>query len=245
MQNKYWYRQGLRDGIPIALGYFAVSFALGITARRIAGLSAFQAALASFLLNASAGEYAGFTQIGANAPYLIAAAMVLIANARYLLMSCALSQKLDPKLPFFHRFLIAFDVTDELFAISVSVKGKLNPFYNYGAMTVSIPCWTVGTALGVLTGDILPARIVSALGVGLYGMFIAIVVPQAKKSRIITVISLISMALSYIFAKVPFLKEIDSGLRIIIITVVISLAAAVLFPVPEEAENPGDEDKEL
>lgn len=237
MQNKEWYRRGIKDGIPIALGYFAVSFALGITARKIAGLSAVQAAVASLLMNASAGEYAGFTQIGENALYLLAAGMVLVANARYLLMSCALSQKLDPKLPLIHRLLIAFDVTDELFAISVSVKGRLNPFYNYGAMTVSIPCWAAGTALGVLVGDILPARLVSALGVGLYGMFIAIVVPKAKENRIIAALSVISMAASFIFSRVPLLRGIDSGLRIIIITVVLSLAAAIMFPVEGETEE--------
>ena len=237
MQNKEWYRRGIKDGIPIALGYFAVSFALGITARKIAGLSAIQAAVASLLMNASAGEYAGFTQIGENAPYLLAAGMVLVANARYLLMSCALSQKLDPKLPLIHRLLIAFDVTDELFAISVSVKGKLNPFYNYGAMTVSIPCWAAGTALGVLVGDILPTRLVSALGVGLYGMFIAIVVPKAKENRVIAALSVVSMAASFIFARLPMLSGIDSGFRIIIITVVLSLAAAIMFPVEGETEE--------
>lgn len=237
MQNKEWYRRGIKDGIPIALGYFAVSFALGITARKIAGLSAVQAAVASLLMNASAGEYAGFTQIGENAPYLLAAGMVLVANARYLLMSCALSQKLDPKLPLIHRLLIAFDVTDELFAISVSVKGKLNPFYNYGAMTVSIPCWAAGTALGVLVGDILPTRLVSALGVGLYGMFIAIVVPKAKENRVIAALSVVSMAASFIFARLPMLSGIDSGFRIIIITVVLSLAAAIMFPVEGETEE--------
>lgn len=226
--------------MPIGLGYFAVSFALGITARKIAGLSAVQAALASLLMNASAGEYAGFTQIGENAPYLLAAGMVLIANARYLLMSCALSQKLDPKLPLIHRLLIAFDVTDELFAISVSVKGRLNPFYNYGAMTVSMPLWAIGTALGVITGDILPARLVSALGVGLYGMFIAIVVPKAKESRIVGVLAIASMAVSFLFARLPGLSKIDSGFRIIIITVVLSLAAALLFPVDAE-EGTGTE----
>lgn len=241
MQNKYWYRQGLRDGMPIALGYFAVAFALGITAKNVAGLNVVQAALASFLLNASAGEYAGFTQIGEDAGYILAAGMVMVANARYLLMSCALSQKLSPKTPLIHRLLIAFDVTDEIFAISVSVKGKLNPFYNYGAMTVAIPGWAGGTALGVLMGNILPDNIVSALGVGLYGMFIAIIIPPARKNRIIAGIVLISMAASFIFTKLEVFSGIDSGIKIIILTVVISLAAALLFPVKEEASEKEEE----
>lgn len=237
MQNKSWYRQGLRDGIPIALGYFAVAFALGITAKTTAKLNVVQATLASFLLNASAGEYAGFTQIGEDAPYFIAVAFVLVANARYLLMSCALSQKLSPDTPLIHRLLIAFDVTDEIFAISVSVKGKLNPFYNYGAMTVALPGWAGGTALGVLMGNILPTNAVSALGVGLYGMFIAIIIPPARKNHIIAGIVIISMALSFIFTKAPIFSGIDSGIKVIILTIVISLAAAILFPVKEEQEN--------
>lgn len=241
MQNKDWYRQGLRDGTPIALGYFAVAFALGITARKVAGLTVFQAGLASFLLNASAGEYAGFTQIGEDAGYLLAAGMVLAANARYLLMSCALSQKLSPDTSLLHRLLVAFDVTDEIFAISVSVKGRLNPFYNYGAMTVAIPGWTLGTAMGVLMGSILPANIVSALGVGLYGMFIAIVVPPAKKNPVIAGLALLSMAASFLFARLPAFSGLDSGLKTILLTVVLSLAAALLFPVKEEPAVCGTE----
>ncbi|MBE6727737.1 MAG: AzlC family ABC transporter permease [Ruminococcaceae bacterium] len=237
MQNKIWYRQGLRDGIPIALGYFAVAFALGIAAKSTAKLNVIQATLASFLLNASAGEHAGFTQIGEDAPYFIAALFVLVANARYLLMSCALSQKLAPETPLIHRMLVAFDVTDEIFAISVAVKGKLNPFYNYGAMTVAIPGWAGGTALGVLMGDILPDNVVSALGVGLYGMFIAIIIPPARKNRIIAGLVIISMAASFIFTKLEIFSGIDSGIKIIILTVVISLVAAILFPVKELKEE--------
>ena len=152
-------------------------------------------------------------------------------------MSCSLSQKLSPDTPLIHRLLIAFDVTDEIFAISVSVKGKLNPFYNYGAMTVALPGWAGGTALGVLMGNILPTNAVSALGVGLYGMFIAIIIPPARKNHIIAGIVIISMALSFIFTKAPIFSGIDSGIKVIILTIVISLAAAILFPVKEEQEN--------
>ena len=133
LKNKEWYLKGLKDGIPIALGYFAVAFTLGIAAKN-AGLTAFQAFITSALTNASAGGYAGFTLIGAGAAYIELAVTELIVNARYLLMSCALSQKIAPETPLIHRMLMAFDVTDEIFGISVSVTGTLNPFYNYGAI---------------------------------------------------------------------------------------------------------------
>lgn len=181
--NKTWFRKGMRDGIPIALGYFAVSLALGIAARN-AGLTAPQATLASFLLNASAGEYVGFTLIAAGAGYLEVALMEMIANARYLLMSCSLSQKLSPDTPLLHRMLIGYAVTDEIFGISVTVPGNLSPYYTFGAMLVAIPGWSSGTFLGVVLGNILPARVVSALGVGLFGMFIAIIIPRQEKIRL-------------------------------------------------------------
>lgn len=235
-ENIKWYKKGLVDGIPIGLGYFAVAFTLGIVAKK-AGLTPFQALLAAGLTNASAGGYAGFTLIGENASYLEMALTQLIVNARYLLMAFALSQKLSPKISTLHRSLIAFDVTDEIFGISVAVKGDLNPFYNYGAMTVSIPCWAMGTYLGVVMGNILPEVVVSALNVGLYGMFIAIIVPTASKNKIIAGIVLVSMTASLLFTKVPFLSGITEGIRVIILTVVISLVAALLFPVKEDGEN--------
>ena len=236
MENKKWYKRGLRDGIPIALGYFAVAFTLGIVAKK-AGLSALQTFMATALTNASAGGYAAFTLIEENATYIEMALTMLIVNARYLLMSCALSQKLKASTPIYHRMLVAFDVTDEIFGISVSVNGTLNPYYNYGAMTVSIPAWATGAALGVIMGNVLPQSLVSALGVGLYGMFLAIIIPPAKKNKIIAGIVLISMVASYIFSKAPIICNISSGLRVIILTVVIALAAAVLFPVKEDTVN--------
>lgn len=233
MENKIWYKKGLRDGVPIALGYFAVAFTLGIIAKK-AGLTAFQTFLATALTNASAGGYAGFTAIAENAGYIDVALTMLIVNARYLLMSAALSQKLSPDTPLRHRMLVAFDVTDEIFGISVAVKGTLNPYYNYGAMSVSIPGWASGAALGVLMGNILPQSFVSALSVGLYGMFLAIVIPPARKNKIIAGLVIISMLLSFAFTKMPFVSSLSSGIRVIILTVVIALAAAVIFPVKEE-----------
>lgn len=233
LDSRKWYKRGLRDGIPIALGYFAVSFTLGIVAKN-AGLTAFQAFLATGLTNASAGGYAGFTLISENARYIEMAITMLIVNARYLLMSCALSQKLSPNTSIFHRMLIAFDVTDEIFGISVAVKGKLNPCYNYGAMSVSIPAWATGAALGVVMGNVLPQSLVSALSVGLYGMFLAIIIPPARKDKKIASIVIISMILSFLFAKLPLISNLSSGIRVIILTVIIALAFAILFPIKEE-----------
>ena len=168
----------------IALGYFAVSFSLGIVARNV-GMTPIQGMITSALCNASAGEYAGFTMIAAGAAYIEMAIVTLIANARYLLMSCAMSQRMDPDMPFFHRLLMAFDITDELFGITIARPGCLNPWYMYGAIALALPGWAVGTALGALAGNLMPWRLVSAFSVALYGMFLAIIIPPARKSRIL------------------------------------------------------------
>lgn len=235
-ENKVWFTKGLRDGIPISLGYLAVAFTLGIAAKN-AGFTPFQAMLTSLTNNASAGEFAGFTLIAAGAGYLEVAIMELIANARYLLMSCSLSQKLSPDTSLIHRFLIGFDVTDEIFGISMSVPGKLNPFYTYGAITVAAPGWALGTYLGVLMGNLLPVNIVRALSVGLYGMFLAIIIPPARKSRILAGVVLISMTASFGFSKLPLVSGLSSGTRTILLTILIAGGAAILFPVKEEENH--------
>ena len=152
--SKKIFCEGMRDGVPIALGYFAVSFSLGIAARR-AGFTPFQGFLVSLLNNASAGEYAAFAIIMANATYLEVAIITLIANARYLLMSCALAQRFAPGTPFWHRLLIGYDVTDELFGITIARPGSLNPYYTYGAILLAAPAWAIGTALGIIAGNLL------------------------------------------------------------------------------------------
>ena len=227
-------RAGARDGAPIALGYFAVAFAIGIAARN-AGLTAFQGFLASLLLNASAGEYAGFALMGAQAAYWEVALVVLIANARYLLMSCALSQRFAPDCPLRHRLLVGYDVTDELFGISIARPGWLDPYYMYGAILTAAPCWAVGTAVGVTAGSLLPARVVSALSVALFGMFLAVFVPPARKSRVVAGVVAVSFAMS--FAAEKLLTGLSEGSRTILLTVVIASAAAVLFPVPGGAAS--------
>lgn len=234
MKHKFkWYRKGIIDGIPIALGYFAVSFTLGIVAKK-AGLSATQALIATGLTNASAGGYAGFTIIAEDSGYFQMFLTQLVVNARYLLMAFALSQKVSSKLSTLHRSLIAFDITDEIFGISIAQKGNLNPLYNYGAASVSIPCWALGAYFGVVMGNLLPASVVTALSVGLYGMFLAIIIPPASKNLILAGLVAISFVSSFYFDKIQLFSGISEGMKVIILTVAISLAAALLFPVKED-----------
>ena len=233
MENLKFYRKGLKDGIPIALGYFAVAFTLGIVAKN-SGLSALETMIAAALTNASAGAYAAFSVIKEDSGFLEMALTQLVVNIRYLLMAAALSQKLAPKTSTLHRSLVAFDVTDEIFGISIAQKGTLNPFYNYGAATVSIPGWALGAFFGVIMGNVLPSAVVSALSVGLYGMFLAIIIPPARKNKVIALLVIVSMSASLVFTKTPILMNLSEGMRVIILTVVISLLAAVLFPVKED-----------
>ncbi len=238
-ENKTCFQHGMRDGCPIALGYFAVSFTLGIAAKN-AGLSAIQAFAASVLNNASAGEYAGFSLIAAGSTYLETAIMTLIVNARYLLMSCSLSQKLKPDTPLRHRMIMAYDVTDEIFGICVAQPGYLNPWYAYGAIAVAIPGWALGTYLGVIMGNALPTRVVSALSVGLYGMFLAIIIPPARKNRVIAGLVAAGFAASFLVNRLPLFFGLSAGVKTIALTASLALLAAVLFPIDTEEKNKED-----
>ena len=233
--RKEAFLKGMRDGIPIALGYFAVSFSLGIAGRNV-GLSPAQGFIASALCNASAGEYALFTLIGAKALWWEIMLVTLITNARYFLMSCALSQKFSPDTPFYHRLLIGNFVTDEFFGINVVREGWLQPAYYYGAIAVASPCWAVGTALGIRLGLLLSARVVSALSVALYGMFLAVIIPPAKKELSVTCCVVAGFACSWAFGAVPALAALSAGTRTIVLTVGLSALAALLFPRKEAAD---------
>ena len=228
--------RGMRDGLPIALGYFAVAFTLGIAARN-AGLGPLHGLVSSLLVNASAGQYAGYAMIAADATLWEMAAMILVANARYFLMSCALSQKFSPETPFYHRLLVGFDVTDELFGLAIAQEGWLPPVYMYGAMMLAMPGWASGTALGIAAGSVLPARLVSALSVAIYGMFIAVIIPPARKDRIVGVFVALSFLCSWLFSVLPLVRDISEGLRTILLTVLLASAAAVLFPVKDEGAD--------
>ena len=227
------YLRGMRAGIPIGLGYFAVSFTFGIEAVR-AGLDIWHAVLISLLNLTSAGQFAGLDVIAAGGSFVELAATQVVINLRYCLMSFSLSQKLDKKAPHAHRFLVAFGVTDEIFGVSAAQEGAVSPYLNYGAMCLAIPGWTLGTLVGAVCGNILPAFIMSALGVAVYGMFLAIIVPPAKKSRPVLFAVRGAMAISCLLVYVPVINRISSGFAIIIATVVAAGVAAVLCPIKEE-----------
>lgn len=234
MEQTRGFLDGMRDGIPIALGYFAVSFTLGIACRNI-GMSAAQATVMSLTNLTSAGEFAALGIMAAGSSLWEMALSQLVINLRYMLMSCSLSQKMAPDTPLFHRLLVGYGVTDEIFGISVNVPGRLDPRYTYGAVCVAAPSWALGTCLGVVLGNVLPMRLVAALSVALYGMFIAIIVPPARRNRLLGLLILLSMAASWLFARLPIFESISGGMKVIILTVLISGAAAVLFPVHGEA----------
>lgn len=235
-EGRRWFLKGMRDGTPIGLGYFAVAFTLGIASKK-AGLTAFQASVMSATMLASAGQFAGIGMIAAGAGYMELAVTELVVNLRYLLMSSALSQKVQRDRPFYHRFLMAYEVTDEIFGIAMSVEGRLHPAYMYGAVTVAAPGWMLGTFLGSVIGMILPANVMSAMNVALYGMFLAVVIPPSKKSRVIAGVVALSMAASSAFSLIPALSNISSGFQMIILTILLAGTAAVLFPVKPEGEE--------
>ena len=237
-ERKTFFFRGMRDGIPIGLGYFAVAFALGINAAA-AGIGPLEAGLMSILNLTSAGEAAAIALLGAGTTYLELAVTQLIINLRYLLMSCSLSQKISSESGIVHRLLIGYGVTDEIFAISSAQRGYLSPHYSYGAIAVAAPMWTLGTILGALGGAVMPKIITSALGVALYAMFLAIILPPARKNRVIggvVIISMLSSALISLATEVYSIGWLSEGVKIIILTIVISLGAAIFFPVSEESE---------
>ena len=228
--NREQIKAGIKDGIPICLGYFAVSFTFGIMAINF-GLSPWQSIVMSLTNLTSAGQFAGLGIMTAGAPFAEMAVAQLVINLRYCLMSCSLSQKLEKTTPFFHRLLIGYGITDEIFGVSVCKPGPLNPRYCYGLFLLAIPGWTLGTASGAFFGRLLPERALSALGVALYGMFLAIIIPPAKTNKILAGVTAVSMALSLLCFLIPVLRSISSGLKLIILTVFIAGAAAAFFPV--------------
>ncbi|MCR4711853.1 MAG: AzlC family ABC transporter permease [Clostridia bacterium] len=234
------FQEGVKAGLPIGAGYFAVAFSLGVLAGSI-GLTPLQGFLSSLLVHASAGEYAELTLIAAGASVLEVIAVSFIASCRYLLMSCAFTVRLSPRLGMRHRLLIANCVTDEIFAVTIARPGYVEPYFPYAALLVAAPMWAAGTALGIFAGNIMPARLVSALSVALYGMFLAVIVPPAKKDRVVLGVIAVSFAASLAFTFLPYISTLSGGTRTIILTVVISAIVSVLFPHHEE-DQPEESD---
>lgn len=238
MLSNYTFVRGIRDGIPICLGYFAVSFALGIAGRGV-GMNAVQAFVMSLTMVASAGQFAAITLIGAGAGIIEMITTTVVVNLRYLLMSCSLTQKLSPETKLLHRLALSYCMTDEIFGLSISVDGFLRPVYTYGITVISVSGWCLGTVLGVVAGNILPALVTNALGVAMYGMFLAIIIPPAKENHFLGALVAVSMAASGLFSILPYLRTISSGFRVIILTILIAGIAAVIHPMEESGDNPG------
>ncbi len=239
---KLTFLNGLKVGVPIGLGYFAVSFSLGIMARN-AGITPVEGFITSVLALASAGEYAGFSMILYQATFVETLLVAVITNARYMLMTTALSQRFAEDASICRRISVAFFTTDEIFGANVSRPGRLVPEYTYGMAAVAAPLWGLGTSLGIIAGNGLPVRVVSALSVALYGMFIAIIVPPCKKNRTVLIAVTVSFLLSYLCSPgsvisglIPAITSISSGTRIIVLTMLISAVCAIVRPVEEDVE---------
>ena len=224
---------GLRDGIPICLGYFSVSFAFGIFATG-EGLSVLESVMISVFNLTSAGQLAGVPIIADGGSFIELALTQLIINLRYSLMSVSLSQKLGKSVKMADRFLISFVNTDEVFAVSSGKNENVGKKYMYGLILTPYLGWSMGTLLGAVAGNILPAIVISALGIAIYGMFVAIVIPQARKEKSVALCVAVAIALSCAFTYIPFINRLSSGFVIIICSIVASTVFAILSPLPEE-----------
>lgn len=236
MKEQNSFVKGLVDGLPICFGYLSVAFAFGIFAVEN-GLSSLEAVLISMTNVTSAGQLAAVPIIAGAGSFIELAVAQLIINLRYALMSVSLSQKLGNSVRMLDRFIIAFVNTDEVFGVASGQDKAVGRNYLYGLILTPYVGWSVGTAIGVLAGNVLPASVTSALGIAIYGMFIAIVVPPAKKERTIAAVSLIAIALGCIFKYVPFLSFVPQGFVIIICAVISSVLLAFVSPIKTEKEE--------
>ncbi len=234
------FRKGIADGIPICLGYLAVSFAFGIFSVE-SGLSIGEALLISMTNVTSAGQLAAVPIITAGGSLVELAVAQFVINLRYSLMSVSLSQRLSKNVRLIDRFFISFVNTDEVFAVSVSQTGKVGRKYLYGLILTPYLGWSAGTLLGAVAGNILPAVVISSLGVAIYGMFIAIVVPPAKKNKPVLLCVIIAVVLSCIFKFVPALSVVPQGFTVIICAVAASVLLALIAPVNAEKEGEANE----
>lgn len=228
--------QGVVDGLPICFGYFAVSFTFGILSKNT-GLTPFQAFLLSIMNLTSAGQFAGLGLIAAGAGYFEMVCTQFVINMRYFLMSCSLSQKFDKEMKPIHRYFMAYGVTDEIFGITACKDGMVSPWYFYGIVAVAAPGWGFGTLVGILSGSILPVSVINALGIAIYGMFIAVIIPAARGNKVVLGVVIVTMLASYVFSMLPVLSTISAGFRIIILILVIAGLAAFFFPVKEVTEE--------
>lgn len=230
------FRKGLRDGVPIALGYLSVSFTFGIMVSA-GGLPIWVAVLISMTNLTSAGQFAGLSLLLSGGSLVEMALTQFVINLRYALMSLSLSQKLDRTVTRMHRLILSFGNTDEVFAVASAQKGEVGKAYLYGLILLPYVGWAVGTFLGAAAGKILPDIITSALGIAIYGMFIAIIVPPAKSYRPVLRVLMIAIGLSCLFYWVPLLNRVSSGFVIIICALAAAALGAYFYPVREEEDE--------
>lgn len=234
--SKYTFRNGLSDSVPIGLGYLSVSFGFGVAAVT-GGLSPLMAIIISLTNMTSAGQVAGVSVILAAGGLIEMALTQLTINLRYSLMSISLSQKLDSSFRFIHRAICGFGMTDEVFAVASSKRGSIGPKYMYGLILLPYLCWSLGTVLGAVAGSLLPDSLKNALGIAIFGMFVAIVLPDAKKRLGVALASLVSAAISCALYYIPVFSSIGSGFAIIICAMIASAIVAIIFPVKEEEDT--------
>ena len=227
---------GIKDGMPICLGYFSVSMAFGLTAV-ISGIPVWSAILISLTNLTSAGQFAGVNIILAGGKLMELLVTTLIINMRYFLMSLSVSQKVDGKMTSLQRLLVSFGITDEIFAVSMRHNRSLTATYMAGLILMPVIGWTGGTAVGAVANSIIPETLSSAMGIALYAMFIAIIIPPARADKNILKAVIMSVVTSVLFYFLPILKNLSSGWTIIIITVAISALCATLFPIETEGEQ--------
>ena len=226
--------RGMRHGIPIALGYLSVSFGFGILAVK-SGLSAMSAVIISMTNLTSAGQAAGVAIIASAGTLIEMALTQLIINIRYALMAMSLSQKLDSSFNTPRRMAVAYGITDEIFAVASAQPGNIVPRYMYGLILISFLGWTAGTALGAMAGQLLPASVIDAMGIVLYGMFLAIIIPPARKMRSVLIVVVLAALISVLFKYL--IPQVSSGFVIIISAVVSAAVGAALFPQRFEEEE--------
>ena len=226
------FKRGMRDGIPIAMGYVPVSFTFGLMAVSV-GMTWWQALLISVMNLTSAGQFAGLDIMAASGAYMEMALTEFI-NLRYALMSLSLSQKLDRSMTLPHRFAISYGITDEIFGVASSRKGEVGKWYFYGLISLPFIGWQAGTLFGALLGGVLPAMVSDVLGIAIYGMFLAIILPQAREDAACLKVILVAVAMSCCFRWIPVFRHVSSGFVIIICAVAASALGAWLYPVKEE-----------